>query len=89
MVESKSFDYGVVCGSEHQLVVDAMAREPFLAALQTYGAAVLTPEEVSRFTERAFDPKTVHLRREFGDNQPDISPALQGWSSTNPPPACS
>jgi acyl-CoA reductase-like NAD-dependent aldehyde dehydrogenase len=65
VVESKSFDYGVVCGSEHQLVVDAMAREPFLAALQTYGAAVLTPEEVSRFTERAFDPKTGHLRREF------------------------
>ncbi len=65
VVESKSFDYGVVCGSEHQLVVDAMAREPFLAALQTYGAAVLTPEEVSRFTERAFDPKIGHLRREF------------------------
>jgi hypothetical protein len=33
VVESKRFDYGVVCGSEHQLVVDAMAREPFLAAL--------------------------------------------------------
>ena len=65
VVGSKSFDYGVVCGSEHQLVVDATAREPFLAALRTYGVAMLTPEEVSRFTERAFDPKTGHLRREF------------------------
>jgi acetaldehyde dehydrogenase/alcohol dehydrogenase len=44
VVESKSFDYGVVCGSEHQLVVDATVREPFIAALQTCGAAVLTPE---------------------------------------------
>jgi acetaldehyde dehydrogenase/alcohol dehydrogenase len=65
VVGSKSFDYGIVCGSEHHLVVDAAVREPFLAALQTYGAAVLAPEEVSRFTERAFDPKTGHLRREF------------------------
>jgi acetaldehyde dehydrogenase/alcohol dehydrogenase len=65
VVASKSFDYGVVCGSEHQLVVDAAVREPFLTALRTYGAKVLTREEVACFTERAFDPKTGHLRREF------------------------
>jgi acyl-CoA reductase-like NAD-dependent aldehyde dehydrogenase len=65
VVGSKSFDYGVVCGSEHQLVVDAAVREPFLTALRTYGAKVLTSEEVARFTERAFDSKTGHLRREF------------------------
>jgi acetaldehyde dehydrogenase/alcohol dehydrogenase len=65
VIGSKSFDYGVVCGSEHQLVVDATIRKPFIDALQARGAAVLAPEEVSRFTERAFDPKTGHLRREF------------------------
>jgi acetaldehyde dehydrogenase / alcohol dehydrogenase len=65
VVGSKSFDYGVVCGSEHQLLVDAAVRELFLAALQTYGARVLTSEEVAHFTERAFDAKTGHLQRKF------------------------
>jgi acyl-CoA reductase-like NAD-dependent aldehyde dehydrogenase len=65
VVESKSFDYGVVCGSEHQLVVDSAVRELFLTRLQAYGARVLDTEEVERFTERAFDPETGRLRREF------------------------
>ena len=65
VVESKSFDYGVVCGSEHGLVVDSTVRDPFLTALRTYGAMVLMPEQLPSFTERAFDPKTGHLRREL------------------------
>jgi hypothetical protein len=65
VVGSKSFDYGVVCSSEHQLVVDAAVRDPFLSALRTCSARVLTPEKVAGFTERAFDSKTGHLRREF------------------------
>ena len=85
VVGSKSFDYGVICGSEHQLVVDATVREPFLAALQTCGAAVLTPEEVSRFTERAFDPKTRHLRREFVGQSAEHIARATGVEQREPP----
>jgi acetaldehyde dehydrogenase / alcohol dehydrogenase len=65
VVGSKSFDYGVVCGSEHQLAVDATVCEPFITVLRSCGAMVLSPEEVACFTERAFDSRTGHLRCEF------------------------
>lgn len=41
IVMSKSFDNGLICGSEHNLVVDRSVREPFLEALESAGAAVL------------------------------------------------
>jgi acyl-CoA reductase-like NAD-dependent aldehyde dehydrogenase len=50
VVMSKSFDNGLVCGSENNLVVVDAVRATFVEALKTAGAAVLTPEEVSRFT---------------------------------------
>jgi acetaldehyde dehydrogenase/alcohol dehydrogenase len=65
VVGSKSFDFGVVCGSEHGLVVDSAVLEPFLRALRAHGAMVLTPEQLPRFTERAFHSKSGHLRREL------------------------
>ncbi len=65
VIDSKSFDNGVICGSENNLVVDASVREAFIAALKTHGAAVLAADEISPFTTRVFDPQTGHLRREM------------------------
>lgn len=49
IVMSKSFDNGLICGSEHNLVVDRAVREPMLEALDRAGAAVLREDERERF----------------------------------------
>jgi acyl-CoA reductase-like NAD-dependent aldehyde dehydrogenase len=65
VIKGKSFDNGVICGSENNLVVDASVREPFIAALQAHGAAILTTDEIDCFTPIVFDTETGHLRREL------------------------
>jgi acyl-CoA reductase-like NAD-dependent aldehyde dehydrogenase len=62
VVLSKSFDNGLICGAEHNLVVDESIRAPFIAALERAGAAVLTPEETKIFSMAAIDPKTQQFR---------------------------
>ena len=64
VIDSKSFDNGIICGSENHLVVDRSARAAFISALEAHGAAVLSPEEASRLTPQISDPQTGHLRRE-------------------------
>ncbi|MEZ0581248.1 aldehyde dehydrogenase family protein [Nocardioides sp. MH1] len=58
VVMSKSFDNGVICGAEHNLVVDRGVREEFVARLEENGAAVLSPDEAERFLAAAIDPAT-------------------------------
>ena len=63
-VGSKSFDNGLICGAEHNLVVDQTVRDAFIAALERNGAAVLTPAESDRFiqtfiVEGHFHPRIV------------------------------
>jgi acyl-CoA reductase-like NAD-dependent aldehyde dehydrogenase len=65
IVVSKTFDNGVICGAEHNLVVDARVAAPFVEALVAAGAAILTPEEAGRFAGRAVDPKTGSLLRDL------------------------
>jgi acyl-CoA reductase-like NAD-dependent aldehyde dehydrogenase len=65
VVQSKSFDCGVICGSEHHLVVDAAVRERFIVALAAHGAVVLGEDQARRFTAHAFDPATGKLRHEL------------------------
>jgi acyl-CoA reductase-like NAD-dependent aldehyde dehydrogenase len=65
VVQSKSFDNGVICGSEQHLVVDRAVRQAFVAALEAQGAAVLTEDEARRFTARAFDRASGKIRREL------------------------
>jgi acyl-CoA reductase-like NAD-dependent aldehyde dehydrogenase len=54
IVGSKAYDNGLICGAEHNLIVHARVREKFVAALQRYGGAVLTGEEV-KLVEAATD----------------------------------
>jgi acetaldehyde dehydrogenase/alcohol dehydrogenase len=58
VVESKSFDNGLICGAENHLVVETGARAPLIAELIRQGAAVLTPGESARFRDEAVDPGT-------------------------------
>lgn len=65
VIDSKSFDNGIICGSDNNLVVDSEIRSAFLAALEENGAAILSGYEVDRFTKRVIDPQTEHLRAEL------------------------
>ncbi len=51
IVISKSFDNGLICGSEHNLITEAAVRDRFIAALERQGAAVLNEEEAARFNQ--------------------------------------
>jgi acetaldehyde dehydrogenase / alcohol dehydrogenase len=63
IVESKSFDNGLICGAEHSLVVDDRVLATFAAALTQHGAAILTADEGREFLERAVEATSGALRR--------------------------
>src|SRR4029453_16212590 len=65
IVTSKSFDNGLICGAEHNLVVDAQVVAPFTEALVNQGAAILTAEEAARFKKAAIDPRHQVLRSDL------------------------
>jgi acetaldehyde dehydrogenase/alcohol dehydrogenase len=65
IVMSKSFDNGVICGAEHNLVVDRTVRDDFVAQLESHGAAVLAPDEAEGFLKLAIDPTTNRFRGEM------------------------
>jgi len=65
VVISKSFDNGLVCGSENNLVVVRSVRDAFVDALVKAGAAVLTSEEVARLTARVVVPGKEEFRGEL------------------------
>jgi len=65
VVTSKSFDNGVICCSENNLVVVDKIRQRFIEALEGHGAAILTREEETHFRVEAFEPKTHSLRMEI------------------------
>jgi acetaldehyde dehydrogenase/alcohol dehydrogenase len=56
IVRSKPYDNGLICGAEHNLVVDAGVQDAFMAALARHGAAVLNAEEATRFAAAAVRP---------------------------------
>lgn len=58
IVASKPYDNGLVCGAEHNLVVDLRVRDALVAALETNGAAVLDSGEAKRFCALSIDPAT-------------------------------
>jgi acyl-CoA reductase-like NAD-dependent aldehyde dehydrogenase len=55
VVAGKSFDNGVICGSENNLVVEAAIRAAFVEGLRACGAAVLTPDEKNRLVAQIVD----------------------------------
>ena len=61
IMESKTFDNGVVCCSEHNIIVVEAIRGAFLEAIEKLGAAVLTGDEISSFTAIIVDPIKNHF----------------------------
>ena len=63
VIRSKSFDNGVICGSENNLVVVASVRDAFVEKLEAHGAIVLEPDEKDRLTAQVFDPDNPGLKK--------------------------
>jgi len=63
IIQSKSFDNGVICGSENNLVVVASVRDDFIELLEAHGAIVLRPHEKNRLTAQVFDPDYQSLKK--------------------------
>jgi len=71
---SKTFDNGMICGAEHNLVVDANIDAAFTQALMRQGACILTPDEAETFGRRAIDPLSNALRSELiGQSAADLA----------------
>jgi acyl-CoA reductase-like NAD-dependent aldehyde dehydrogenase len=65
VVASKSFDNGIICASEHNLVVDATIGSRLIEALERHGAAVLQGDDVAQFVDTLVDPTTNRIRGEL------------------------
>lgn len=63
ILQSKTYDNGIICGSEHNLVVDRAIVGPLVKALERHGAAVLDAEETQRALSALTVPGTGQLRR--------------------------
>lgn len=84
IVAGKSFDNGVICGSEHNIVVDAAVRDRFVGALEAAGAAVLSADEARRFTAAVIDPQGHGLHREVLGQSADQIAAVVGIEREHP-----
>lgn len=63
IINSKSFDNGLMPGSESCLIVDSSVREEFVERLESYGAAVLTRAEEYLFSTQVIDPVERKFKR--------------------------
>ncbi len=64
VISSKSFDNGIICGSDNNIVVVDAIKEEFIEALLKHGAVILTPSEKTRFVAATFDTDSKHVRKD-------------------------
>lgn len=64
VIQGKSFDNGVICGSENNLVVVKKIRDEFVRQLEAHGAVVLTPDAKNQLAAQLFDEEG-HLARQM------------------------
>jgi acetaldehyde dehydrogenase/alcohol dehydrogenase len=76
IVRSKSFDNGVICGAEHNLVCVASRYADFVRELERQGAAVLSEVETTMFMEKGVS--TGVLGRRVVAQDPDAIAAYIG-----------
>jgi acyl-CoA reductase-like NAD-dependent aldehyde dehydrogenase len=62
VVASKSFDNGIICASEHNLVVDTSIRASLIEALERNDAVVLNGAELERFVNVLLDSEEDRIR---------------------------
>lgn len=73
IIWSKTFDNGLICGSEHNLVVPASIRVSVTDELKRQGAAVLTEAEKEHFMAHSiYEKKNVFDKSLVGQSAQDI-----------------
>jgi acetaldehyde dehydrogenase/alcohol dehydrogenase len=65
VVSSKTFDHGVICGSEQHLVVERSVVVPFTGALEREGAVVLEHTETEALLRAVFDRDSGALLKRY------------------------
>lgn len=65
IIKSKSYDNGIICGSENNLVIEQEAAGEFYRQLQSSGAAVLIAAEKVAAIKAWFDTDTGTLRKDI------------------------
>jgi acyl-CoA reductase-like NAD-dependent aldehyde dehydrogenase len=65
IASSKSFDNGLICGAEHNLLVVEARREAFIRALEANHVAVLDERETELFRAGAIDARNNVLRSDI------------------------
>ncbi|MGN6169904.1 MAG: aldehyde dehydrogenase family protein [Solirubrobacteraceae bacterium] len=65
VLNSKTFDNGLICGAEQHLVVDDSIYDEFVAALESESAFLLDARATAQFVERCLDLATGHLHLKF------------------------
>jgi acetaldehyde dehydrogenase / alcohol dehydrogenase len=63
VIAGKSFDNGVICGSENNLIVVSSVLEEFTRQLEANGAIILTADEKMRFTPQVIDSESAALKK--------------------------
>lgn len=76
VVSSKSFDNGVVCGSENNLLVDYSVITEFKDAAREAGAALLDKNETARLLEIVFSSDNRIAAEFIGQSAQDICRAI-------------
>jgi acyl-CoA reductase-like NAD-dependent aldehyde dehydrogenase len=84
IVDSKSFDNGLICGAEHNLVVDSRVAMALADALKKHGAAILTAAENADFFLQSVERKTGEMRRDVIGQAADVIARVIGITRPYP-----
>jgi acyl-CoA reductase-like NAD-dependent aldehyde dehydrogenase len=76
VIESKTFDNGLICGAEQHLLVDRSVRTEFVATLQALGTRVLTNEEQPEALRLAFTRQGRFRIKLVGQSAQTIAAAM-------------
>jgi acyl-CoA reductase-like NAD-dependent aldehyde dehydrogenase len=81
---SKTFDNGVICGSENNLVVVDAIYDAFVAEAERQGAAVLSPEETADLSAQLINPETNRIRGDVVGQPASLIAQFAGIERTFP-----
>lgn len=81
---SKTFDNGVICGSENNLVVVEEIYGAFVAEAERQGAAVLSPEETADLSAQLINPETNRIRGDIVGQPASLIAQFAGINRTYP-----
>jgi acyl-CoA reductase-like NAD-dependent aldehyde dehydrogenase len=84
IIFSKTFDNGVICGSENSLLVVDAIYDAFVTEAERQGAAVLSPEEAADLSALIINPDTNRIRGDIVGQPASLIAQLAGIERTFP-----